>query len=253
MSSPKEIRYFSCPNGRSLEWYLDHFKTSRTDIVAAGEFASNYLYERGVAKRIRDALGLIQIVAIVRDPVQRTLSHIKHYIRDGRIACLGATVDSTELRRLVGLHPELLTNSLYFKGLCEFRDVFGEDRLLVLDQGDFRTSSAEQLESLYAHLGVESFMPVDILMKDVSPGIVPRWQMLERARILLYAASKRRAPRVIDFVRRIRVGELYRRLNAGQGVSLQDDAVAFIRNAAEADWGRVRAEFLPTGHPRVTE
>src|SRR5687768_12562785 len=85
LTTPKELRYFTDQRAYGIEWFLDHFVTTREGVVAAGEFSSNYLYDPGCAERILEALGPVRILAVVRDPVDRMLSHVKHLVRDGML------------------------------------------------------------------------------------------------------------------------------------------------------------------------
>ena len=70
---------------------------SAGDSKCRGEFASNYLYNVESAKRIKDTLGNVKVIVVVREPVGRSLSHIKHLIRDGDIPKMSGEISESQL------------------------------------------------------------------------------------------------------------------------------------------------------------
>lgn len=88
LSEPKEINYFSKERFKSkgLQWYLSHFKNAKTKAI--GEASTSYTSAPNVLdapRHIKDELGSdIKFIYIVRDPIERLLSHYTHYVLRGQ-------------------------------------------------------------------------------------------------------------------------------------------------------------------------
>jgi Sulfotransferase domain len=78
----KEILYFQAYSDRSLVWYFAHFP--RRDSVAAdavtGEASPSYLFDPLVAERVARALPEAKVIALLRDPIARAISHYHHKV-----------------------------------------------------------------------------------------------------------------------------------------------------------------------------
>lgn len=88
---PEEVHFFNKDENynKGLDWYKSLFRGIKQEILI-GEKTPDYfqLPNSGldVAKRIKNDLGEIKLVLIMRDPRQRVISAIKHQIRMGRIS-----------------------------------------------------------------------------------------------------------------------------------------------------------------------
>ena len=109
MTSPKEIQFFDRNSGKGMGWYLKHFRNGK-EYKAAGEFTPRYLVNV-LPTDIRDALGNLQVIVSLRNPVSRFVSHYQHYIRRGLLS-----------KQQVGCssHPGLTTQLLCFQHLSAF-------------------------------------------------------------------------------------------------------------------------------------
>ncbi|MEA3469299.1 MAG: sulfotransferase, partial [Thermodesulfobacteriota bacterium] len=86
MSEVKEINYFS--NNRywekGINWYESHFKTATEKIRGeASTSYTNYPLIKDVPKRLFHYLPDAKFIYILRDPIDRFLSHYLHRIRRG--------------------------------------------------------------------------------------------------------------------------------------------------------------------------
>lgn len=78
----KEVHYFDINYHESLEWYASHFIDVKEDELC-GEITPYYLFHHKAAKRIHELLPNAKLIILLRDPVERTLSHIFHAQRRG--------------------------------------------------------------------------------------------------------------------------------------------------------------------------
>src|SRR5262245_40024063 len=78
----KEILYFQAHPDWPLPWYLAYFP--RLDSVAAdavtGEASPSYLFDPLVAERVARAFPKARIIALLRDPIARAISHFHHRV-----------------------------------------------------------------------------------------------------------------------------------------------------------------------------
>ncbi|AKJ65531.1 sulfotransferase family protein [Kiritimatiella glycovorans] len=83
MCEPKEPRYFSHPSrGRGLAWYASLFESAEGK-KAVGEASTAYTWHPHIAdvpQRIHETLGDIRYIYMVRDPVERLISHYRHAV-----------------------------------------------------------------------------------------------------------------------------------------------------------------------------
>jgi sulfotransferase family protein len=151
MSRPKELNFFVAELNWELgvDWYANHFSVS--DKVR-GESSPHYTNEprfRGVAQRMARTLGdEARVVYMVRDPIDRMLSHYLHnagggYERRGLAEAL-SDPDSAYVQR-----------SLYAMQLTPYLEQFGEERVEVVTREELRDEREEAMRRLFAFLGVD--------------------------------------------------------------------------------------------------
>lgn len=151
MSRPKELNYFVAELNWDLgeDWYANHF--SAADRIR-GETSPHYTNEprfRGVAERMSETLGPeAKVVYMVRDPVDRMLSHYLHnagggYEGRGLEEALSDT-DSAYLHR-----------SLYAMQLEPYLERFGEGRVEVVTREELRDWREHTMRRLFSFLGVD--------------------------------------------------------------------------------------------------
>lgn len=90
-SKPKEVHFFDGRRGtgdayeRGLDWYRKHFKPQAAMRSGGQTFESSplYLFNPLAARRIRDSLPDVKLIAVLRDPAKRAISHYFHNIKLG--------------------------------------------------------------------------------------------------------------------------------------------------------------------------
>jgi hypothetical protein len=239
VSNPKEIHYFSSNYQRGRAWYLSHFKGA-DGCKAIGEFSTSYFHDPLVPQRIFETLGEIKCVAVVREPVERFLSDLKHAVRNEKIDPGERSILSEEvLNTIIASRPELEHRSLYSDAIKNYKSVFDHKNLLIFNQADFKTDPERCLEHLWRYLAVDpSFVPASA-GRTVSRGIIPRNAAIERLRKTIYRAA-RNVPVIVPFVRKSGLSAFYRKLNQGKEIDLSPGARACLWQRFAADWGEVQ-------------
>lgn len=236
MSTPKELRYFTDNREKGLDWYLSHFQ--KNNIVHRGEFSSNYIYYPELAEKIHDEVGSVKIIGVLREPVERCLSHIKHLIRDGKLDPPSGVLNRSNLLKINDDFPKLINNSLYFRGLDAFGKVFGESNVFYVSQADCRSKPNLVLSSLWNFLRVTKDVEIPETNKTISEGIVPRYQWLETWRRELFSIAKGRFPGAINAAKKTGLSAAYRKYNRGNELKFSNDACEYIYGLCKDDWER---------------
>ncbi|HXV04543.1 MAG TPA: sulfotransferase [Solirubrobacterales bacterium] len=112
---------------------------------------TNFPRRRGVPERIRELVPDAKLIYLVRDPVERAVSHYRHAVAAGK-----ETRPLQEALRGLGDPSCYLTcHSLYGRQLELYLKCFGGDDIRVVDQAELLGERKSTLRSLFAFLGVE--------------------------------------------------------------------------------------------------
>jgi hypothetical protein len=166
MSEPKELDFFvehedrphHVANGnwhRGVEWYASHFPD---DVPVRGESSPNYTAYPNVQHIPERAAAIVpdaSLIYMVRDPVERIVSHYLHRV--------GASRERRPLEETLadierGPGMNFVDRSRYFMQVEQWLEHFPRERLLVLAQEDLMSDRAGTLRRVFRFLGVdESF------------------------------------------------------------------------------------------------
>jgi len=170
MSSPKELNFFTSEEGfdpepfiaqpldrelirattnwsRGQEWYESHFNG---DAPVRGESSPAYAspWHHGVADRMAQVVPDARLIFMVRDPIDRAVSHYTHLLGEGRER---RRVDDA-LRSSTDLY---LGRSRYAALLRPFLERFPRSRILVLRQEDLLSRRRETIGAAFRFLGLD--------------------------------------------------------------------------------------------------
>jgi Sulfotransferase domain len=175
----KELHYFDHEYNRGLGWYQSHFPTRawaraatrRSEIApVAFEGSPYYMFHPLAPSRINRDLPGVRLLVLVRDPVERAYSHHAHQVGLGlesepfeRALELEDSRIDGEAERIVG-DPGYFSRShwLYaYRGRGHYADqlehlesIFGRNRILVIDSGDFFAEPGPVYDQVLDFLGL---------------------------------------------------------------------------------------------------
>jgi len=150
MSRPKELNFFVEELNWELgaDWYASHFDTG-ADV--RGETSPHYTNRprfEGVAERIAATAPDARLVYMVRDPIDRLLSHYVHNV--------GGGYEQRSLREaLAGDGGAYVDRGRYAFQLEPFLESVGSERMLVVAQDDLHAERDATLRRVFGFLEIE--------------------------------------------------------------------------------------------------
>ena len=190
-SIPKEVHYFD--GGRTSArddwplgepWYRAHFPTrARVGGGIAIEATPRYMLHPTAPERIASALPDVRLIVLLRDPVERAISHYFHEKKRGReplglLEALDAETERIGLRD-DGSYPidreEWIRASYVLRGMYadQVERLFASidpDRILVLESDHMFAEPGRTLRTVFEFSGVRP----DVIPSDLSPRMVGR-------------------------------------------------------------------------------
>jgi hypothetical protein len=168
----KEVHYFDLHYGRGLEWYRGCFPYRRQ--LRGGSItldASPYYLAHPLAPpRAAQLFPEIKLIALLRNPIDRALSHHQHEVRGGRETLSLADAIEKEPERLAGEEERLLSDPLYYsfnhhrysytrrglylEQLLRWMQYFSRSQLLVLQSEWLFRDSAAAMALVHEFLGL---------------------------------------------------------------------------------------------------
>jgi hypothetical protein len=150
MSAQKELRYFWRDDWREQRsWYESQFTT---DAPIRGESTPAYAaypYRPNVPERMHELVPGAKLIYLVRDPIDRTLSHWVQRRADG---------DRTSLERYLDEYEDpgnpIICPSRYWMQIERYLRFYDRDQLLVIDQQDLKSRRSETMRGIFRFLGV---------------------------------------------------------------------------------------------------
>ncbi|MDV2079734.1 sulfotransferase [Marinobacter xestospongiae] len=153
MSQVKELNFFSNPTywNKGFDWYESRFPNA-SSIKAAGEASTSYTkapFTDDVPGRIAHYNPAMRLIYVVRDPIERYLSHYLKRVQTG--------IESRPFERtLDNLDNEASAwQGRYFYQLEHYLQKFDRDQLLVFAMEDLKHNAADTVKRIYRFLNVD--------------------------------------------------------------------------------------------------
>lgn len=153
----KETFFFDRHFDQGLSWYKAHFRhynPKRHKRVV--EVAPSYFHSPEAPERIAESLGQPRLVVVVRDPVERSISHYRHIRRRG--------LTKASLLKAIKSFPEIVKASQYAALLDRWEEIFGAGSVRLLFQKELAVSPSDFVRSLCR--------TIDLPYKEPSSGLV---------------------------------------------------------------------------------
>ena len=166
----KEIKFWHDDLKQGLDWYLSHFLPSpNAPHYLTGEASPNYLDLAETAQRVYQYFPQIKLIIILRNPVERTISHYYHWVRLGLEHRSLAEVIETELKTIdtVLQFPiqyqhwyqsiNYIARGAYLGFIQQWMAIFPAEQFLILHSQDLADNPKKTLQQVFSFLGLPNF------------------------------------------------------------------------------------------------
>lgn len=149
MSLVKEPNFFTDENfDRGIDWYISRFPENGLIKGEASTSYTKYPVFSDVPERINEVLPDVKIIYLVKDPLDRIISHLKHNYLSGR-----------EDRGIDGIFKDLNNNyvvpSMYHMQIRQYLKYFNRENIFVVPLERFEKRSNAYLKRLFGFLEVD--------------------------------------------------------------------------------------------------
>ena len=156
-AAQKEIHYFDLNFDKTPDWYYSQFPQPESgEHQLTGEASPYYIFHPRVAQRIHDLCPKVKIIALLRNPVERAISHYHYYIKIGYESLSLESAIASEPERLQGeiekilaspnyysyehQHHTYISRGIYADQLPAWMQLFPKSQLLILKSEDLYTN-----------------------------------------------------------------------------------------------------------------
>lgn len=156
-----------------LDWYESHFDQAK-GALAIGEASVRYsmdpLFE-GVPGRVAQMIPEVKLVYLVRDPIERMLSHYIHRYRRKPKKSPGSGPIEREHRPIQDAlleEPHYINSSRYAHQVELYLQHFAREQLLIITSEELRRNRMATLRKVYEFLGIDPSLDRSDDVSDVN-------------------------------------------------------------------------------------
>jgi len=170
----KEIDYWSWRYHRGCKWFLSHFPSvPATWQGVAGDASPTYFQHALAPQRMLAANPDFKAIVVLRDPVDRTISH--HFHQERRASDL-RELDTAIAGQIAAIEagdydPQRLDNavasSLYAPHVQRWLAHFGRDRFLIILSDELFAAPQRVLSRVFAFLDIDDRQIPDVTARNV--------------------------------------------------------------------------------------
>ena len=162
----KDLYYFDRYYDRGNQWYRSQFSVIKPGVLT-GEICHDYLYSDVACERIAADAPKTKIITILRDPVDRAISHYKYSYRFGHVA--------GDFFQACKQNPLILECGMYGKYLSHYFSVFPPSQMGVFFFDRLKHDPEGLAEQILTYLGLSS-VTANSANKRVNAEAVPRFR-----------------------------------------------------------------------------
>jgi len=162
----KETHFFTEGFERGRLWYRAHFPMRSAKAQITGEATPGYLFDLDSPQRIASLLPDARFIVLLRDPVERAISHYHHEVRMGRetlgmaeaFAAEDARIEAakgTAAERETRLHASYLGRGRYASSLRRWFAHFDHDRFHIIETIGLRRDPLGTIEAAADFLNLD--------------------------------------------------------------------------------------------------
>ena len=190
-AAEKETHYLDRRYANGEEWYRSQFAAARRDRpwrrrMVTGEATPYYLFHPHAPRRLAELVPGAKLIAVLRHPVDRALSHHRHEVRMGHEPLPFERAVAVEDERLAGEaermladetyrshaleHHSYLARGRYAEQLAAWLARYPRERMLILRSEDLFARPGETYRRVLEFLGLPAWEPPAFDRHNVTEG-----------------------------------------------------------------------------------
>ena len=156
----KEVQYFSLNFDKGTRWYKSQFEQKKKN-QKSGEITPMYLYHKECARRIYDHNKDVLLIILLREPINRAISHYYHAVKRGYEELPMKKALECEAKRLIngGVYSyqkhSYLSRSRYIEQLDRYHSYFKKEQILIIKSEDMFNETAKEYTKIRKFLGLK--------------------------------------------------------------------------------------------------
>ena len=173
-----------------------------TEEKAIGEVSPMYLYSPEAAKKIKETLPDVKIIAILRDPVDRLYSRYMHLARENREPS-AKFEDALERESIWWKRNDLVREGFYHTHLETYFKLFDPRQIRVYLYEELREDPLRVIQNIYDFIGVNGWFEPDFGVEyNVSGKIQNKtFDKLIGQNSVLKSTAEKLSPRLMNVVK----------------------------------------------------
>ncbi|XZN90591.1 MAG: sulfotransferase family protein [Microcoleus sp.] len=170
-ATQKEVHYFDLNFDKGADWYYSQFPQPKSgENLTTGEASPYYIFHPQVPGRIHDLCPQVKIIALLRNPIYRAISHYYYYIKIGYESLSLESAIASEPERLQGeieklianpnyysyehQHHSYLTRGIYADQLPAWMKLFPQEQILIIKSEDLYTNPSPTFNTVLEFLNL---------------------------------------------------------------------------------------------------
>lgn len=160
-------------------WYRSHFPLYRNTGMDQKIFEGSpfYIFNPLVPKRIAEFLPEAKLIAILRNPTERAISHYFHEKRKGRESLpimdalqaeeerLKAVIENKDYKNEIYKNYSYKSRGLYYNQIKRYLDYFQMNNILVINSEKLFLEPDSTLRRIFQFVGVDA----ELMVRDLKP------------------------------------------------------------------------------------
>ncbi len=159
-SSIKETNFFKTNYdvNKGVNWYSNLFKgNGRYAFEASPNYTKQQLFP-DVPRRMHSCLPKVKLIYLVRDPIERMISHYMHNLSHGR--------ESRSFSKVArDTDSNIIQTSKYFFQIQAFLKYYSDEQLLLIESEQLVKNTASVLKNVFRFLGIPPDYDATLLEK----------------------------------------------------------------------------------------
>ncbi|NEQ36106.1 MAG: hypothetical protein F6K40_07340 [Okeania sp. SIO3I5] len=174
-ATKKEVHFFDLNFDKGMSWYYSHFSQKETqNKIITGEASPYYIFHPHAPQRISQSLPDIKLIVLLRNPVDRAVSHYYHN-RQFRKLREPLSFEEAIQQESSRIEPEInkiiadenykslshryysyLSRGIYIQQLVEWMKFFPRQSFLILKSEELWENPGQKMKQVWDFLGVPS-------------------------------------------------------------------------------------------------